>query len=69
MKSELKEVKKDKYPYIGIHDDGSVVLFVAKNKGTLINESNYNYGIGHYLDDWCEEGFKPFNGTVTLSND
>lgn len=71
MKVTVKEVKKErKYPYIGIHEIhmGLIVLFSKQNKGTVL-QPDKSYSIGEYSHTWVESNFKPFEGTVELSND
>lgn len=76
MKSELKNYppikEEQKYPYLGICPDGTVVLFSGPKTGVVIYiqnpESKYNY-IGEYSSEWFELSFEPLCGKVTLSND
>jgi hypothetical protein len=59
---------KPNYPYLGVGRSGVVVLFNQKDTGMVVREGG-DYALGHYLDDeWREENFKPFTGTVTLRN-
>jgi hypothetical protein len=58
MKSTLveAEVKKPeiKFPCIAVDDGGTVVLFTAPQKGTLVVLSPFsgNYSVGYYCEDW-----------------
>ena len=44
-----------------------VVLFTSRGSGIVLNEGSLGYPIGgvHSFD---EDGFKPLEGTITLSN-
>ena len=64
--------KKIKYPYIGIGENGLIVLFKACQRGVaLVVPSNlFNiYKVGYYSERWEMSKFKPFEGSITLSND
>lgn len=69
-----KENEKDiEFPCLMKWDD---IIILATKKvgneicGTTVNRSS-GWNIGTYSDDWSglKDGFKPFNGTITLSND
>jgi len=70
MKSVIKENDKKEIIYpclmIGEHT-GVVVLFEKKGVGMVVNNCP-QYGIGHYSNEWVMINFKPFNGTIELSN-
>lgn len=63
-----------KYPYLGIdRETGLVVLFVEKDTGTLVHDSEIKNPsdknrIGHYSQIWHENEFEYFNGNLVLSN-
>ena len=62
-----------KYPYIGISDNGCVVLFVKNGAGTCLvvgddDGSHGRYNIGDYCTDWAESNFKPLESKIELSN-
>lgn len=70
MKVEVNEIDIQTariYPYIGKHHDGTFVLFTKKNTG--FNLRKCEWSIGRFSDTWHEDGFKYFNGEITLSND
>ena len=69
MKSVIREnhKKEIEYPCLMINNTGLIVFFNKKEHGLTMNHNNY-YNIGHYSDVWCMEVFKPFNGTIELSN-
>lgn len=46
----------DKYPYIGKHHIGCIVLFLDHRKGICLNGVSHN--ILEERDDWNEDGFK-----------
>ena len=66
MKIEVTKTKKEseiKYPYIGETEDNSqIVLFSEHKKGVSLRT-------GEYSSSWNMCFFKPFTGTITLSND
>lgn len=73
VKSVIKdscEVKGDEYPIIKATSSGLVVLFITEKTGVVIKTSDLStYLIGAFSDDWAEEEcFKPFTGTIELSN-
>ena len=58
------------YPWIGISDNGTIVLFNSKNHGIcLTGYKNEPTNYGKYKDDWCEYMFDTFTGEIVLSND
>ena len=74
MKIDIKidvEVSEPKYPYIGHFKDSAnveyIVLFTSKNTGTILNKNKY-WDVGHHSLNWGEVTFKPFQGSITLSN-
>lgn len=73
MKIEVKPNKEEKkYPWIGIDDDGDICVFVEENKGFWIfMDREIPSGEMEILSEdlSSESDFKPFNGTITLSND
>jgi len=72
MKVEVNEIAKKedvKYPCLKWRESsGLIVLFTAINRGFAIKPNIY-WAIGEYYDGWKEEDFKPFHGTITLSNE
>lgn len=44
-----------------------IVLFSNNSDGTVL-QGNIAYGSGHLFVDWDKDNFKPFTGTITLSN-
>ena len=70
MKIEITEKKKKmEYPWIGIGCNGTIVLFIDDKKGIVLNNTNSEYRIGEYSNCWNMDFFKPFTGTIALSND
>lgn len=64
MKVEVREKDKPrKYPYLGIAQDGDIVLFIRESTGLVINDRFY------YSEAWVEQAFRPYSGEVVLSND
>ena len=72
MKVTVNEMKEIEYPWLGIHQDGRVVLFSGVGIGTLIyypyefNAKTYNTGF--HNSNWFMGDFKEFKGTITLEN-
>lgn len=74
----MKSVKKDRvptepeieYPCLmeAENDSDLVVLFESEKKGTVMHPSHYHH-LNEIRDDWVMESFRPFNGTIELSND
>jgi hypothetical protein len=57
------------YPCIKKHEhSGLMVLFEGPRTGVAIS-GNTCYKIGSWSSDWAEYCFRPFHGTVTLSNE
>lgn len=66
MKVEVKE-KEVKYPCLMINEDMNIiVLFTSRDCGVSVNHPDDYL---KYSEHWDTDVFKPFNGTVTLSND
>lgn len=58
-----------KYPFIGITEAGTVVLFTAPKVGICIVTQTSKYPIGYLSKDWAMVIFKPLIGSVTLTNE
>lgn len=74
MKSILinKEEKEIKYPCLmATHSDLGmmVVLFDDECSGTVVYSERKVQPIGYYSEYWSTAAFKPFYGTVQLTND
>lgn len=57
-----------KFPCLGIYDDGDIVLFTNPQTGVVIHNPSGATHIGGYSDSWVES-WEPFLGTIELSND
>ena len=72
MKSIIEHAQKKPaatYPCLMIRTyNGSVVLFTEHGIGTCVHAGGDNI-LGEYSDIWDKGCFKPFNGTIALSND
>lgn len=77
MKSIIKnaEVQQEViYPclkeYCGVMLDkmNFIVLFTEDKVGTVVESENSPHHIGYYCEYWHVPDFKPFTGTVELSN-
>ena len=59
-----------KYPCLMKAENGNIVLFSCYGEGMCIRSDNARfYDVGDYAEDWDMDCFKPFNGTIILSND
>jgi hypothetical protein len=45
-----------------------VVLFIAKDEGVCVYDSNKIHEVGHFTRVWAEDKFSVFNGEVTIKN-
>jgi len=71
MKVEVNEKAKTVeivYPCLMISDQGKIVLFIRNGEGTALNDARWTY-IGEFNKGWDMDNFKPFHGTITLSNE
>lgn len=67
-----KEACSTTFPYLGVHADGDVVLFLARRVGVLVRHGGNPMSsrrVGDYSEDWNMAVFAPLEGTLTLSND
>lgn len=65
MFAKLK-MDQQKYPYIGIFDNGEIVLFTSDSTGVCLGGGLYH--VGKQSDSWVENNAKPFDGIVEISN-
>jgi hypothetical protein len=58
------------YPCLKQFPNGTIVLFVAPETGTVLRTEDRSDGthVGEWKKDWREHLTKPFRHTVTLSN-
>ena len=73
MTIKVKHKKIDRpsvtFPWIGVSEGGRVVLFVSETKGLcLVNNDGPGVERGEFWDGFDVEKFRPFDGTVELSN-
>ena len=48
------------YPYFGMHNDGTIVLFISKKTGVCMSVNKNKTGkVGEYRVDWIEDFFEP----------
>jgi hypothetical protein len=60
------------YPYLGVTDNGKVVLFTGPNTGTqLVGGKENRWDTGYASESWAEENFNilPRESIIILSND
>jgi hypothetical protein len=75
IKTEIVEEKKKdeeiKYPCLMKSNySGNIVLFIESEKGICLNK--WDFKISFFDKEffmWDMRNFKPFNGTISLSND
>lgn len=65
MKVNEDEKKLD-YPLL-MEGRSLIVLMISYGIGIVIQD-NITYGIGYKQADWIMDNFKPFHGTIELSN-
>jgi hypothetical protein len=71
MKSVVKEnpVPALAFPCLLVSQGSDIiVLFTEDSTGTVVS-GNGAYRVGEFCKTWNMNTFKPFSGTVTLSND
>ena len=68
MKAEVKEIDATEFPVL-MQLGGDVVMFIDCDRGTLVASESRPEDIGEYSNDWIAGNFKPFHGSITLSND
>lgn len=71
MKSTIVE-KENRYviPFPKLMQNGDknlIVLFAAKQSGTVIFTDKEFYFVGEYRTDWADENFSDWFGTIELS--
>ena len=73
MKIEIdNKEKKEKeiiYPCLMISDSGRIVFFTEPMKGVLLEDPSGVHKRYSTDEEWGMFHFKPFNGTIKLSND
>lgn len=47
------------YPYFGMNEMRTIILFVRKNTGTIL--SNNSNQLGTFSEHWIEDEFPPIN--------
>ena len=56
------------YPFLGITEAGTIVLFEKKRHGVVIQPGGTtDRSAGDYSASWIMEKFKPFTGSITLT--
>ena len=63
-----QKVKRE-YPYLGRHEEGTVVLFTKPEIGTCVVQSAVD-NLGDWSEIWDEDAFTPLSTseTITLRN-
>jgi ribosome-associated toxin RatA of RatAB toxin-antitoxin module len=71
MKLEVNNKEQNaeiKYPCLMISDNYECIVLMQKEE-TGIALKHENQEMGYFSNMWDMSEFKPFNGTITLSND
>jgi len=72
MKSIVKntEVKQGvKFPCLMLGNNSLIVLFMQYDNGVVVSKGDTGWNVGDHMNGgWAMTVFKPFNGTVELSN-
>lgn len=65
----IKPKTELEYPCLMVGSHGTVVLFRANKCGTaVVTGGNSKRNVGEYRTDWIMDVFKPYTGSLTLSN-
>jgi hypothetical protein len=65
IKTNTKDIKE--YPYIGISDRGTSVLFISSGSG--ISLGGNDWGVGKFDTAWAESEFRLLSGSITLTQE
>lgn len=70
IKVELsqRKVESEGYPYYGVSDSGTIVLFDCGNQGVCIKQGDTYCQIGQ-RQVWNLKCFTRINGTITITQD
>lgn len=71
MKAVINEKEtpvKPKYPYLG-KQSSYLVAFTSRDTGVLVSGKNEAVKLYTESEEWEEDDFTPFTGSITLSND
>lgn len=70
VKNKNTEVKQEvKFPCLMIGNNSLIVMFLHYDWGVVVSKGDTNWSVGdHMKSGWAKTVFKPFNGTVELSN-
>lgn len=67
--NNTSDIQSKSFPKL-MASSAHIVLFKSKRDGVVVARlKNASYYIGDHRDDWIEDSFKDFDGSVTLSND
>ena len=64
----IEEIEYYKYPYIGIFENGCIVLFIREKTGVCLNNYNGKKTKGEYSTYWLEDTATPYPHKVILQN-
>ena len=68
IKVTVNEKKESDYPCLKIyHNSHAVVLFTARRTGVVINGNGLML-LGFFGDNFKEDQYLPFHGSITLEN-
>jgi len=67
-KEKARVFDKSKYPYLGIFEDGEVILFTGDSVGVSLG-GGFAQRLGKLMTIWDERRAKRFNGSITLTQE
>jgi hypothetical protein len=63
------ECQFEQFPALMIHEYwGRVVLFTSEKTGVVVEKGRGKRPVGYFTTHWMSSYYKPFAGSVTLSN-
>jgi hypothetical protein len=65
---ESKTQESKPFPKLMQADNGLIVLFTAKDVGTVIFEGNSTHKCGYVSHNWFDPDFRDFKGAITIQN-
>ena len=70
MKIEINNKEQNteiKFPCLMVSKNGNIVIMTKQKEGFAVKHNSEK--IGYYSTDWDMSVFKPFTGSITLSNE
>lgn len=69
IKSVVESKAVSEYPKMMINDDRLIVLFANESCGVVVDIGKSPYTLGIHSNGWDINRFKPFHGSVTLTQE